>query len=403
MVFLLLRFRQHIDSIRDKSEESPYAFMWITLALSTLAIPMGYFHSYASNTKHISALVLMATTWVLSLVGILYLGGMLSWGLHRQAQKKSWGVRLPDEAHVWLFRPGVWVGLAIGMLYQSIFLVFGAVLWILSHLQIGLTIVSVSGVVGIVYTVQSANFFYQIPKRAYLWRFIALPLLMVSVLGIILAVVFGQIHNYEQAAKRHAKLSSTVILPTNPPIMATVPNARMTPTLATSIGHPASTHSLSKTFPAQGSVTAAPRMFPPMSAKSFTTIDQHCIGGLPMRLPQQSEWHHPGTVKGIVPRLEAVSAMFKTQNTVHGFLDPEYLADQRVVVHPSGAGPNARLIAVVPSDMTVQVGQKVEMAGAHLSHHYACRYAPNLLMHQTNSSADTARDSEDFHEAQSLR
>ena len=380
MVFLLLHFRQHIDAIRDKSEESPYAFMWITLALSALAIPMGYFSSFAPNAIHLSVLALIATAWVSSLVGILYLGGMLSWGLRRQAQKKSWGVRLPDEAHVWLFRPGVWAGLAIGLFYQSIFLIFGAALWLLLHLQIGLTITGVSGVVGIVYTVQAVTFFYQVPKRTYLWRFIFLPLLIISVLGIILAIVFGQIHNYDQAAKRHAEPSSAVVRPTIPPIVATVSNAWMAPTPATPIGHPASAYSFSKAFPLQEPVTAAPRVFPPMPARSLATIDQHCIGGLPMRLPQQSEWHHAGTVTGLVPRLAAVSAMFKTQNAVHGFLDPEYLADQRVLVHPSGAVPDARFMVVVPAGMSVQVGQKVEMAGAHASHHFACRYAPNLLM-----------------------
>lgn len=128
MIFLLLRFRQHIDAIRGKTEQSPLFFLWMTLALSALAIPMGYFSSFAPNQMHLSMLSLVAIAWVSSLAGILYLGGMLSWGLRRQSQKKSWGVHLPDEAHVWLFRPGVWAGLGIGLFYQAIVLIFGAAL-----------------------------------------------------------------------------------------------------------------------------------------------------------------------------------------------------------------------------------------------------------------------------------
>ncbi len=69
---------------------------------------MGYFSSYVSNAKHLSVWALLVTAWVASLVGILYVGGMASWGLRRQTQEKSLGVSLPDEERTWLFRPGVW-------------------------------------------------------------------------------------------------------------------------------------------------------------------------------------------------------------------------------------------------------------------------------------------------------
>ena len=95
MLASLLNFRRHIEDLRDKSRTSPYAFMWITLALSTLAIPMGYFSAYAPNAQHLSVWVLMVIAWVASLAGILYVGGMASWGLRRQTQKKSWGFRYP--------------------------------------------------------------------------------------------------------------------------------------------------------------------------------------------------------------------------------------------------------------------------------------------------------------------
>lgn len=245
-----------------------------------------------------------------------------------------------------------------------------------------MTVASVSSFVGVVYTVQAVTFFYRVQKRGYLWRFVALPILAISFLGILLAIVFGQIHRYDQAAKRHAESASAVavVRPTIPPTVATVPNARMTPTPATPIGHPAPTFPFSKTLPPQRPVTTEPRVFQPMPTRSLAAIDQRCIGGFPMRLPQQSAWHHAGTITAMVPRWAVVPTIFKTQNAVHGFLDPEYRADQRVLVHPGGAGPNARLMAVVPADMTVQIGQKVEIAGAHASHRFACRYIPNLLV-----------------------
>lgn len=366
MFFQLLRFRKYIDAIREKSVESPHVFMWMTLALSALAVPIGYFRSFAHAIPlHLSIPALIAVNWISTLVRILYLGGMLSWGLRRQAQKKSWGVPLPDEAHSWLFRPGVWAGLAIGMLYQFIIIIFGAALWLLLHLQIGLMIIGVAGIVGLVFTVQAVAFFYQIPKRRYLWLFVFSPLLIISVFGIILAIVLGVIHNHDHALKEHVEPSSAVISPSAPPTTASN-HTRIAPPMAT--------------LPPQHSAMTIPRGLLPMPTRSLTTIDQHCMDGLPLRAPQQSEWEHSGIITRIVPRRAALFSMFRTQKVVHGFLAPEYLPDQRVLVHPNDSQPGVHVLAVVPANMPVHVGQEVEVAGWHVSHHFACRYVPNLLV-----------------------
>ncbi len=365
MLASLLNFRRHIEDLRDKSRTSPYAFMWITLALSTLAIPMGYFSSYAPNAQHLSVWVLMVIAWVASLAGILYVGGMASWGLRRQTQKKSWGVPLPDEENTWLFRPGVWAGLAVGMLYQAVLLVLGAVLWFLLHIKLGLNIAGVSGAVGTVYTLTALTALYKIPKGFYLGRFVFAPLIILSALGIALAIILGQIRNYDQAAKKHAEQS---------------PARRQAVAPATAIRPPAPTGRFSETFSPDAPVLQEPHIPQTMPPRSLATVDQHCIGGLPMALPQHPAGLHSGTVTAFVPRRMAISTIFRTQRAVHGFLSPEYMADQRVLVHPDGANPAMRLMAVVPAGMTVQIGQEADVAGAHASHRFACRYTPDLLM-----------------------
>lgn len=384
MILQLLNFIKNINLIRDKSETSPNFFIWMTLALITLITSMSYFYSYVPslNRFHLSIWVLMGISFVDLIVSNIYLGIMLSWGLNRQAQKKSWGVQLPNEPHTGLFRPGVWSGFAVGMLYETILIGIGEILWIVFHFPIGLMIINGAGVVGFIFTINLVRIFYQVPKRYYLFLFSAMPLLAISFFGMILAIVMGEIHQYEQAAKNHEKPSfpsSAIAHPTNPPIMANMPHDRITPAQASSIGHPASNHSFSKRFMQQRPETSAPRMVP-LPARSFVNADQHCMGGLPMRLPQQSAWYHTGTVIDFVPRPAAVSSMFRTQRIVHGFLDPEYLMNQRVLIHPSGTNPYVRFLAIVPNGMMVQVGQIVEVASAHASHHYACRYAPNLIV-----------------------
>ncbi len=390
MLSLLLNFRRRIEDLRDKSHESPYAFMWITLVLSALAIPMGYFSSYASNAKHLAVWALIVTTWVASLVGILYVGGIASWGLRRQAQKKSWGVPLPDEERTWLFRPGVWAGLAVGMFYQAEILVAGAIIWLIMRSHFGLGIIGVSSSVGTVYTLSAIHYFYAIPKRWYLLGLVLAPFSIIALLGIVLAIIFGQIHNYDQAAKRHVEQSSAVVHQGSSPRPAIAPTTtgRFVAPVA-SIQHPVLTYPFSETFPPQVPALGAPRAPRATPSRSFATVDQHCIGGLPITLPSHSAWHHSGTITALVPRLMAVSTMFETQRAVHGFLDPEYMAGQRVLVHPDGANPGAHLMVVVPAGMVVQVGQKVEVAGAHVSHHFACRYAPNLLVAQASATQDT--------------
>lgn len=383
MLFQMLRFRKNIEAIRRKSEESPYSYLWITLALIVLvSIAAGYIGSLApqeKGIKSISVLGLMIGALVLLLAGNLFLGGMISWGLRRQSRKKSWGIQLPDESRAWLFRYGVWAGLAIGMAYQSFLLAIGAILWFLLHFKIGHLIMGSSSLVASGYAVLATTVFYQIPKKQYLIRFVFLPMIAIPVLGIVLAIVLGLIRNHDQAAKIHAELSSKLVRPTVHTPLTTAPNTQTMPTPSTPISHLAP-DSLSQTSRPKTPVPKAPHMLHPKPERSFAMNDQYCVGGLPMKVPQQSEWHERGTIVALIPKSTAVDIIFKSQNAVHGFLDKAYRTNQRVLVHPNGYGPDRRLIAVVPASMVVQIGQKVKVDGARASHHVACRYVPTLLV-----------------------
>ncbi|PKY11862.1 hypothetical protein B1757_02570 [Acidithiobacillus marinus] len=72
MIIQLLRYRQCIDAVRDKSVETPRSFMWMTLALTLQAIPVGYFSSFAPEAAHLPVLYMVVATWLL-LMHILYL------------------------------------------------------------------------------------------------------------------------------------------------------------------------------------------------------------------------------------------------------------------------------------------------------------------------------------------
>lgn len=108
--------------------------------------------------------------------------------------------------------------------------------------------------------------------------------------------------------------------------------------------------------------------------------DATCTGGLPLRLPLHVGHWYAGTVVGFVPRLQALSVIFRTEAQVHGTLEPAYMSNRRVFVHPVNFGPRMRFLAVVPAGLPVRVGERVRVAGARASHRFACQYIPSLVV-----------------------
>ena len=75
---------------------------------------------------------------------------------------------------------------------------------------------------------------------------------------------------------------------------------------------------------------------------------------------------------------QAQAGMVLTQRMAQGPIDPAYVTQLRVGVRVEQTG--ARVGALVPAGMDVQIGQRVTFISAHLSPNLPCHYIPNLIV-----------------------
>lgn len=344
-----------VERLRTSAHRHPLAFVALSVALSVLIVAIAAL-AIPEPTIAPGGPAARLYQWGLVLLNCLYIGGMASWGLGRQARKKAWGVPLPDERAVWLFRPCVWAGLAVGLTAQAGWFALWAMAWMTTHAPWALFLVNLSGLLGTLYALRTIGRLYQLPKPRYLiWVAIA-PLLVVSVAGILIAIILGQVRRYNEASARAAHPAVT-----RPSRLRSVP-----PRFLTKPAH------------SPASATVVPPT--PTAPSGARLADTHCLGGQPLPLPYRSVWSRTGTIVAFVPRWRAHVMWEIAQHAVHGWLEPRYRTNRRVVIHPAESAPGARLLAIVPAGWSVRIGQRVTVVGAHRSHHSVCQYVPNLLV-----------------------
>ena len=108
--------------------------------------------------------------------------------------------------------------------------------------------------------------------------------------------------------------------------------------------------------------------------------DQSCGGGGPMMSPLNPPPPLAGRIVGFVPRAVAMELIPRSEQAANGKIDPAYIRNLRAIFHPRNAPSFVREAVIVPTDMTVYVGEDVRMVGGHASPTLACHYVPNLIV-----------------------
>lgn len=115
------------------------------------------------------------------------------------------------------------------------------------------------------------------------------------------------------------------------------------------------------------------------SSSMLAQENANCNGLGPMRVRAQAPTPIAGTVIGLVSDAEAASLLRLTEQTTNGQIDPDYITNQRVVVHADSSPPGQNMVALVQQGMHVDPGEKVFVSGGHASARLACHYVPNLI------------------------
>jgi hypothetical protein len=82
-----------------------------------------------------------------------------------------------------------------------------------------------------------------------------------------------------------------------------------------------------------------------------------------------------GTVVGFLSPQQASDLLQKTQVQLHANINPLFLTNLRAQIDT----PSGRVIALVPTTMTVRPGDQVQFSGAHRDFSLPCHYVPNLI------------------------
>ncbi|MBY0380414.1 MAG: hypothetical protein K2W78_00615 [Xanthobacteraceae bacterium] len=86
-----------------------------------------------------------------------------------------------------------------------------------------------------------------------------------------------------------------------------------------------------------------------------------------------------GRVVGFLTIEQASRLLQNTQFTSRMAINPDYLANVRSLVHLDGDQDGSRSVYLVPSGLTVKMGDHVQLAGGHVDLGLPCHYIPNLI------------------------
>lgn len=364
--------------------------MLFAAVLSFTAIQLQ--HLLQPKTPPVIFLVYLVSSAIIMLVailGILFMNGMATWAVNRQ-QRKPWGVPLPDEPRVLGFRPEIWMGMAtsyaiaISMIMLDVFLI-SLPAPASFHALVTSTMGTVISAMSLLWFSYAISYFYGIPKRLFVFRYVVLPVVLISIIGIIAAIVMGHVRNDENQKALpeayHSAAPATMTAPTHLPA-ASLPSSRL-PAPSPEVPQPA-TGVYAARPPAHRSVRAPfapPSRFggSPSLSSMIRKDDAHCLAGLPLAAPWSPAPPVSATVVRFVPRMDVLRDIAWNNRALHGMIAPRYLRDQRVLLHPDGSHADVAMLALVPTGMKVTIGERVRMDSYHAFHRAPCTYVPNLI------------------------
>lgn len=203
-ILLFTNQPKSVNRVRQAVAVNPSSPVWWTLLFLMViaSSSMALTHLIQPKTIMVSGwnyLVVSVMLMIVQILSILFMNGMATWAVNRQ-QRKSWGVSLPGEPRILGFRPGIWVGAAtsyavcIGMILLEVCAALLLTAW---HKQIVSTMSTVVGVMSLLYFSYAVAYFYGIPKRLFVFWYVVLPVVLISIVGIIAAIMMGQYRNYE--------------------------------------------------------------------------------------------------------------------------------------------------------------------------------------------------------------
>jgi hypothetical protein len=86
-----------------------------------------------------------------------------------------------------------------------------------------------------------------------------------------------------------------------------------------------------------------------------------------------------GQVVGFLSTDQAARLMQETQRNSRLAINPDYIANTRALVHIDQSLEGSRYVYLVPKDMNVRIGDRVDVVGGHLDPSLPCHYIPNLI------------------------
>jgi hypothetical protein len=91
-----------------------------------------------------------------------------------------------------------------------------------------------------------------------------------------------------------------------------------------------------------------------------------------------------GKVVEFLTAAQALKVLQRTETQKHGSINPEYLSNLRARVELEGGFAGMRTVALVPTTLTVHIGDHVEFAGAYTDASMPCHYIPQLISRVIN-------------------
>ncbi len=340
---------ENTEEARRLGKEHPLRFLWICLILTVIGFAPSMFIPTLQKFQPITRLGIVV---IINTVSIILYALYITWLLKRQ-EKKSWGVPLPEETRILMIRTGVWWGLMISAIYQGLVYYPSAIAFLATQDHIFLIAAKISDIFGAGLSLRGLTNYYQIPKKKYLFNFVFGPIILLSIVGIIVAIALGVHTKYQKEEMEHE--------------------------------HPTVKQQLMQS-PTTPQINMGAQIVPPMK-NFFSTepysIEQpnmHCMGGQPMNAPRQVIWKRKAVVIQVVPKRNDEMILREAEHYVHGWIEPQYQEWQRIEVHPLGAKPSVHFTVVAPVGMTVHTGQVVEIESYRASHTKACEYIPNRII-----------------------
>jgi len=87
-----------------------------------------------------------------------------------------------------------------------------------------------------------------------------------------------------------------------------------------------------------------------------------------------------GRVVGSLSLEQARAMIERTQSEQRMYISPDYVDNQRILVHVDGSPPNASATVLLPGGLQVSLGDRVEFRGGRLDPARLFHYIPNLVL-----------------------